>query len=40
MTNTAEAQPRPFSPLEVAFLVGVPLLWGILLLFHPVGDEF
>jgi hypothetical protein len=20
--------------------VGVPLLWGILLLFHPVGDEF
>ena len=40
MTNSAEAQPRPFSPLEVAFLVGVPLLWGILLLFHPVGDEF
>jgi hypothetical protein len=34
--------PRPpaFSPGEVAFLVGVPLLWGILLLFHPVGDEF
>ena len=40
MTNTADAQPRPFSPAEVAFLVGVPLLWGILLLFHPVGDEF
>ena len=26
MTNTADAQPRPFSPAEVAFLVGVPLL--------------
>jgi hypothetical protein len=40
MTDTAAAQPRPFSPTELAFLVGVPLLWGILLLFHPVGDEF
>jgi hypothetical protein len=40
MTNTADEQPRPFSPAEVAFLVGVPLLWGTLLLFHPVGDEF
>jgi hypothetical protein len=37
MTDT---RPRTFSPTEVAFLVGVPLLWGILLLFHPVGDEF
>jgi hypothetical protein len=37
MTN---ARPRTFSPPEVAFLVGVPLLWGILLLFHPTGDEF
>jgi hypothetical protein len=37
MPNT---RPRTFSPPEVAFLVGVPLLWGILLLFHPVGDEF
>jgi hypothetical protein len=37
MTN---ARPRSFSPPELAFLVGVPLLWGILLLFHPVGDEF
>jgi len=37
MTN---ARPRPFSPPELAFLVGVPLLWGLLLLFHPVGDEF
>jgi hypothetical protein len=35
-----DAQPRTFSPPEVAFLVGVPLLWGILLLFHPTGDEF
>jgi hypothetical protein len=37
MTN---ARPRAFSQREVAFLIGVPLLWGILLLFHPVGDEF
>jgi hypothetical protein len=37
MTND---RPRTFSQREVAFLVGVPLLWGILLLFHPVGDEF
>lgn len=36
----APARPRTFSPPELAFLVGVPLLWGILLLFHPVGDEF
>jgi hypothetical protein len=32
------ARPRCFSPPELAFLVGVPLLWGILLLFHPGGD--
>jgi hypothetical protein len=31
-------QPRPFSPPELAFLIGVPLLWGILLLFHPGGE--
>ena len=31
-------QPRGFSPPELAFLVGVPLLWAILLLFHPGGD--
>jgi hypothetical protein len=37
---TTDAQSRPFSSRELAFLVGVPLLWGILLLFHPVGDEF
>jgi hypothetical protein len=27
-----------FSLPEVAFLISVPLLWGILLLFHPGGD--
>ena len=34
-------QPRPFSPAELAFLIGVPVLWAILLLFHPggAGDE-
>jgi hypothetical protein len=26
------------STPELAFIVGVPLLWGILLLFHPGGD--
>jgi hypothetical protein len=31
-------RPRPFSPEELAFLIGVPLLWGILLLFHPGGE--
>jgi hypothetical protein len=34
----AAAQPRTFSPPELAFLIGVPLLWGILLLFHPGGE--
>jgi hypothetical protein len=33
------AQGRTFSPGELAFLIGVPLLWGILLLFHPGGGE-
>jgi hypothetical protein len=32
------AQRRAFSRPELAFLIGVPLLWGILLLFHPGGD--
>lgn len=32
------AQYRGFSRAELAFLVGVPLLWGILLLFHPGGE--
>jgi hypothetical protein len=38
MTTSATDQPRTFSPAEVAFLTGVPLLWGILLLFHPGGE--
>jgi hypothetical protein len=32
------SRPAPFSPPELAFLIGVPLLWGILLLFHPGGE--
>jgi hypothetical protein len=31
-------QPRAFSPAELAFMIGVPVLWGILLLFHPGGE--
>jgi hypothetical protein len=31
-------RPGGFSPAELAFLIGVPLLWGILLLFHPGGE--
>jgi hypothetical protein len=31
-------QRRPFSRREVLFLVGVPLAWVILLLFHPGGE--
>jgi hypothetical protein len=27
-----------FSSSQLAFMAGVPLLWGILLLFHPGGD--
>jgi hypothetical protein len=29
---------RPFSRREVAFLVAIPLAWGLLLLLHPSGD--
>jgi hypothetical protein len=29
---------RAFTLPEVAFLIGVPLLWALLLLFHPTGD--
>ena len=29
---------RLFSPRELAFIIGVPAGWGILLLFHPLGD--
>jgi hypothetical protein len=32
------AKGRVFSRRELAFLIGVPAAWGILLLFHPVGD--
>jgi hypothetical protein len=32
------ARGQVFSRPELAFLIGVPLLWGILLLFHPGGD--
>jgi len=31
-------RPSPFSRAEASFLVGVPLAWAVLLLFHPVGD--
>jgi hypothetical protein len=30
---------RSFSRAETAFVVGVPLAWGVLLLFHPSGDS-
>jgi hypothetical protein len=36
--TTSATQARRFSPPELAFLIGVPLLWGILLLFHPGGE--
>jgi len=29
---------RAFTRLEIAFVVGVPLAWGLLLMFHPTGD--
>ena len=31
-------QGRSFSRQEVAFLVGIPLAWAILLMFHPGGE--
>jgi hypothetical protein len=37
-TRQVVGQPRAFSPGELAFLIGVPFLWGILLLFHPGGE--
>ena len=30
---------RSFSRAETAFVIGVPLAWGVLLLFHPTGDS-
>jgi hypothetical protein len=40
-SRPAAARPGTFSHGELAFLIGVPLLWAILLLFHPggTGDE-
>jgi hypothetical protein len=32
------ANGRAFTPREFAFLIGVPLSWGVLLLFHPSCD--
>jgi hypothetical protein len=32
------ARGRAFRPRELAFMIGVPAAWGILLLFHPLGD--
>jgi hypothetical protein len=32
--------PKSYSRVEAAFLVGVPLAWAVLLLFHPTGDEY
>jgi hypothetical protein len=37
-SRPAAGQPRAFSPGELAFLIGVPVLWAILLLFHPGGE--
>jgi hypothetical protein len=36
--NTINADRRVFSPPELAFVIGVPVAWGLLLLFHPLGD--
>ena len=30
-------QRQAFSRQELAFLIGVPLAWAVLLLFHPTG---
>jgi hypothetical protein len=35
----ARSGSRTFSPLELAFMIGVPLAWAILLLFHPRGED-
>jgi hypothetical protein len=36
--GTPPARRRAFSTRELAFMIGVPAAWGILLLFHPRGD--
>jgi len=33
-------RPKSYSRAESAFLLGVPLAWAVLLLFHPTGDEY
>ncbi len=38
MTPLTTGQTRAFSPAELALLIGVPLLWAVLLLFHPGGE--
>jgi hypothetical protein len=30
----------PLRSAEIAFLIGVPLAWAVLLLFHPTGEDF
>jgi hypothetical protein len=37
MSMPASAQRPSFTGPELAFLVGVPLAWAVLLLFHPTG---
>ena len=32
--------PPRFSQRELVYLIGVPAAWGILLLFHPLGEGF
>jgi hypothetical protein len=36
--TTPAGTPRAFSRAEIWFLIGVPLAWAVLLLFHPTGD--
>jgi hypothetical protein len=35
----ASHEAEVIQPGRSAFLVGVPLAWAVLLLFHPTGDE-
>jgi hypothetical protein len=36
--HASSTRRRAFSPPELAFIIGVPAAWAILLLFHPTGD--
>jgi hypothetical protein len=38
MSMPVSAQRRPFTGPELVFLIGVPLAWAVLLLFHPTGE--